>query len=400
MLKTRIEQFKKLAILISMLPLVILLRIIRPIIWIRFVDLNAGRIGHFITNTEVYLSKREASLCDSRIKDIYYYIPPVCNHQLLVMWARVIPVTASRFIYWLAWANRKVPGWQIDELAEVHGERDIDGVVDMTKQRLFFTEEEENRGQEGLRLMGIPPDKPFVCFHARDNAYLAKIYPETDWSYHDYRDADIENYRLAIQKLSDNGYYTVRMGAVVKERFPSASLRIIDYACGPMRSDFFDLYLLAKCYFFINCECGISNIARLFRRPMVSVNQIPMDHVVTWDPNFLVIFKKLWLRSDKRFLTFHEILKSEIGRFPYSGQYEKYGIEVIQNSPEEIWDAVEEMEQRLRGYWTASEEYEELQRRFWSLYEKNDLHGVIRARIGSKFLLQNRDLLNSKGRGQ
>jgi putative glycosyltransferase (TIGR04372 family) len=275
-----------------------------------------------------------------------------------------------------------------------HGNCDIHGIVDMTKQRLSFTLEEKDRGKKELRAMGIPHDKPFICFHARDGTYLSKTYPEKDWSYHNYRNVNIENYSLCVQRLIDLGYYAVRMGSIVEKSFFLTAPGIIDYACGQMRSDFLDLYLLSKCYFFINSENGIGAVSRLFRRPAVCVNQIPMDYMAVWDPNYIVICKKLWLKGQKRFLTFREILKSDIGRLRRSEDYEKRGIEIVQNTPEEIWDAAEEMLERLQGRWNADNDHEELQRRFWSLYEPNELHGVIKAHMGSKFLEQNVNLLD------
>ncbi|MCX5712625.1 MAG: TIGR04372 family glycosyltransferase [Candidatus Omnitrophica bacterium] len=389
-----VKRIGKLAIFVSMLPFVMILRMIRPLFWIRFIDLHVGRIGHCAANTEIYLSERNAGLHDFRAKDIFCYRPPVCNQQLLRMWARLIPITGSRFIHWIVWANRIIPGGEPHELIKSNGERDVHGLINMHKQPLSFTREEEDRGQKSLRALGIAQGAPFICFHSRDNAYLTKMYPQYDWSYHDYRDEDVKNYCLAIRSLTDRGYHAVRMGSVVKDKFPLSGKGITDYASGEMRNDFLDLYLLSKCSFYINSECGLSNIARLFRRPVVCVNQIPMDHMAVWYPNNMVICKKLWLKAEKRFLKFREILKSDIGRFLNCDDYAKHGIEVIQNTSEEIRDAAEEVEGRLRGSWKTSDEHEELQRRFWLLYEPNELHSVIRARIGSNFLAQNQDLLD------
>lgn len=392
----RINMMKKLGkavLFLSALPFVITLRAIRPFLWLRFIELDANRIGHCAANTEIYLYEKDVGLHGNRVRDIFYYAPPVCNKQLLKMWSRLVPVTGSRFVRQIVLANRKILGWEAHELIKANPERDTRGAVDMIKQRVFFTKEEEGMGRSNLISLGIPQDKPFVCFHARDNAYLASLYPQFDWSYHDYRDVDIGNYSQAIERLAENGYYAVRMGNIVKEKFPIARPEIIDYAYGHMRSDFLDIYLLSKCSFFINSECGISNVSRLFRRPAVYVNQIPLGHAVTWDPNSIMICKKLWLKKEKRFLKFREILKSEIGRFIRSENYQRKGIEVIQNTPEEIWDAAEEMAARLEGRWEESEEDKELQAKFQSLYEGDELHNKIKLRMGSKFLRQNKGLL-------
>ena len=38
----------------------------------------------------------------------------------------------------------------------------------------------EALGRELLCQLGIPEEKPFICFHARDSAYLNSIFPERD----------------------------------------------------------------------------------------------------------------------------------------------------------------------------------------------------------------------------
>ena len=52
-----------------------------------------------------------------------------------------------------------------------------------------------------------------------------------------------------------------------------------------------------------------------------------------------------------------------------------------------------EMEERLNGTWVTTEEDEVLQNKFWDLFVSSDLNGVIRSRIGSKFIKENSFLL-------
>jgi hypothetical protein len=51
------------------------------------------------------------------------------------------------------------------------------------------------------------------------------------------------------------------------------------------------------------------------------------------------------------------------------------------------------MDERIKGTWQTTEEDEELQKRFWKLFTPNDLNKVFRARIGTEYLRQNRQLL-------
>ena len=118
-----------------------------------------------------------------------------------------------------------------------------------------------------------------------------------------------------------------------------------------------------------------------------------MTDTPAWSSNFSFIFKKIWVAGESRFLTFKEMLEWNPQQYASSEAYKRSGFEVIDNTPEEIRDAVIEKEERIRGSWQANEEYEDLQRRFWALWQPNAMNQVFRARIGSKFLLQNSELI-------
>jgi putative glycosyltransferase (TIGR04372 family) len=184
------------------------------------------------------------------------------------------------------------------------------------------------------------------------------------------------------------------MGRVVNNAFPWKDPHVIDYATSPWRSDFADMYLVSRCNFYIGTSCGLDAVAEFFRKPQVVVNLLPIGNISSWSLNYLNIFKKLWLTKENRFLKFQEIIHSEVGMYQEASQYKTYGLEIVNNTPEEILDVVIEREERMQGYWKTNDEYEELQRRFWALYKPSEIHQVFKARVGSKFLLQNKDLLD------
>jgi hypothetical protein len=88
--------------------------------------------------------------------------------------------------------------------------------------------------------------------------------------------------------------------------------------------------------------------------------------------------------------------------------FEQKGIELVENTPEEIKDLAIEMVENLESKKKLNPEDEELQRTFRNLYASNILryenqkpknikgailHGQIRSRFGTKFLRENRDWL-------
>ena len=377
--------------LLSAAPVVLLVRALRPLVVIRFGRLPSTHIGHFAGDTEAYLCKRDAGLHGRRTFDIFYHTSPVCNHQLKKMWDRTLNVCS--LARWVDWANRWLPGGQSHVIPWPYGQYgDVHTLLARTQPHLSFTPDEECLGRVGLRELGVPDGKPFVCFHARDSAYLDSIFPGK-YMDEDYRDSNIHNCIPAAEELARRGYYAIRMGVIVKEALNTSNPRIIDYASSGSRTDFLDIFLWAHCHFFIGSNTGISSVPVIFRRPCVFVNCVSLEYAITWLLG-LFIPKKLWLREERRFLTLREILDSGVGRFVYSHEYEQLGIELIENTPEEITALVIEMDQRIEGTWQTTEEDEELQRRFWALFKPRGLNGVILSRIGAEFLRQNREWLD------
>lgn len=169
---------------------------------------------------------------------------------------------------------------------------------------------------------------------------------------------------------------------------------IIDYST-KCRSDFLDIFLLAKCRFLIGTNSGVTDLADILRKPVVKTNATQFGaEIPLCGAKDLFIPKKFWLRAEKRFISFRELIKTGLWKVTHMERYEECGVEVIENSREEILDASVEMEERLNGTWQTTEEDEELQRRFWKIIaEAGLLAGPPVSRIGSRFLRQNQNLL-------
>ncbi len=373
-----------------LLIIVLFIRLLQPLILIRFGELISSRIGHFAGNTEIYLCERDLGMHGPKGLDIFYINGAICNRQLMKMWRRTLHIFP--FATGLDLLNRALPGGEKHKIQYPNYGKDVYGALKSTKVHITFTNQEERAGEELLKKMGITNGSPFVCFLARSPAYLDNMYPRGNWHYHDYRDTNIKNFIPAAEELTRRGYLAVRMGAVVKEPLGITNPKVIDYAV-KHRTEFLDIYLGAKCSFYLGDPCGFHVIPMIFRRPLAIVNMIPLEDTSTWGSDYLFIPKKLRLTRENRLLSFQEILGSGAGRFSHSQQYGQSGIEVIENTPEEISALAIEMDLRLKGEWKAREGDEELQQRFWELFRESGIDRVFRSRIGSEFLQQNKELL-------
>lgn len=231
-------------------------------------------------------------------------------------------------------------------------------------------------GRQRLRQMGIPKDAWFVCLHTRDPAFhSSKPDPSQTW-----RDSDIDNYTLAIQAIADRGGWVVRMGDEQLKKAPMHD-HLVDYANSRFKSDWMDVFLCAQCRFFIATNSGLGVVPSTFGVPAIAVDYIPLGNEL-YIKDGCFIPKLLWSEAEARYLTFHEAMTPPLG-FTHSGDTFR-GLQVRDNTPEEIGELVEEMLDRLDGRLEYSVVDEELQRRFNDLRKR---HGIVSsAPIGRDFL--------------
>lgn len=371
----------------------LVLKMLGPLIKIRIGCLRYDRIGHLATNTELYL-RRRARINDTVREWHIFVCSKPANHQLLKMIQRRIVVIKNRAI---SWTYNTVKSFIGDSGLWIHFPEIYDSFYELNNisPQLAFTSQEEIKGKQLLKNMGIEQGSPFVCFHVRDKAYLDKMCPNNSrerWSYHNYRDCDIHNYLPAVEYLASLGIFVIRMGYIVEQVLESDEPRIIDYATR-YRTDFGDIYLSAKCKFFLASEGGLSSVPWIFNVPVAYSNGSPPGSIVGWRKPDVFMSKKLWSREKKRFLSFREILACGADKWFKSQLYEQADIEVIENTPDEILGLVKEMNARLDGTWITAEEDEELQERYRTIFPPEHKCYGFYSRISTEFLRQNRELL-------
>ena len=387
-------------------PTVIIIRLIRPWFLIRWQELISSRIGHFALNAELYCCERDAGINtpSQRYLDVFYLRKYVCNKQVEKMWRRSLIILPRWLLLPLFIINRFisrfVSGGNYHEIGNnTYGDRDVHNLTDQFKAYINFTYNEEAEGKRLLTQFGLPKDAKFICLVVRDSAYLNrhKEFSLRDWSYHNYRDGNIENYVLAAEELARRGYYVFRMGAKVEKPIMSSNPKIIDYASSGMRSEFMDVYLGAKCSFCITTSTGLDAIPKIFRKPLVSI-YVPFGDLQANSEKDLLITKHHMHKKYKKKLTVSEIFSFNIALAEDAKIYETNNVELKEN-PEEIKDLVIEMDERLNGSWNETEEDKSLQKKFWSIFDSNikklnlekPIHGKIKSRFGAKYLRDNQD---------
>ncbi|OGT36752.1 MAG: hypothetical protein A3F12_00520 [Gammaproteobacteria bacterium RIFCSPHIGHO2_12_FULL_38_14] len=363
------------------LPVSLIILLMSPIYRIRLIGLQSSRIGHYALNTELMLCAFDLGYFSRKEKTLFYNMSKPCNSQLAKMWKRVIPITPfsllaiqiDQFLCLLSPKRYKKDPVKCLYESCFHGAIDKYGFLEKIKKpHLEFMECEKKMGKSALRKFGLKEGDKFVCLTVRDSGYLKRQYPETDWSYHDHRNSDVSNYKKATEYLADKGYFVFRMGKHVEKAFDVNHPNIIDYANHPLRSDFMDIYLCAHCEFAISTTTGLDCVSQIFRRPVLLTNISPVfAETLMWYPCHLFLPKLLKNNETGNFLPFSEttrICGSISGDI--LDEFSKRKVSLVENTPEQLLEAVIEMEARLTGKWVETSEDKLLQENFWEYYKQ------------------------------
>ena len=379
------------------LPLLIFIRLLRPIIPVGIGRLQHERM-HLLINTEYWL--RCQAMGGNRARKISLFVcGPPANRQVLTMIMRRLSVwqTHSNLVlsafallvrYWPSH-----PAWiDLEETGTLSCR--AFGIWNGAGPQLSFARVERQRGEKVLRSIGIGPGEPYICFFARDTAYLDLLHTyrsRDQWSYHDYRDCAISNYVPAAEFLAARGLWALRMGQVVEKPILSKQPRVVDYATR-FRSDFADVYLMAHCRFYIGDTAGIYGLSAAFGVPCALANIVPFGLATRTSQDLFIPKKHRYLVS-RRSVPFRDLIAMGADWWLRTEQFEAAGIEVVENTADEILALAQEMNARVEGTWVAQDEDEELQDRYRGLFPPGHPFTGCPSRVGAEFLRQNRELL-------
>ena len=372
-----------------------LIKLIRPFFLIRWSQIINTRIGHHAANLDMYFLEKNEKICKPKMKylDIFYKPGLIsANKQLEKMWDKKIFTLPWFIIYPLEMLRKK--GFFKEDHAFETTARDRHGLSDSSEPILKFNSDELERGEKFLKSYGLDSESKFVCLHVRDSAYLN----DKKHDYHNFRNSNIETFKLACDFLASKNIFVFRMGKKVSKKISFENEKIIDYANCGNRSDFLDIFLGSRCTFWLATGSGIDSLAQIFRRPIAFVNQVPIGYITTSKKNALVIFKKYFDRIDKKEISILDLKKKNLVFANRGDAFVKKNINILDNTEEEILELTKEMVERINiNFWESFLETKRLQEDFWTIfpYDKK-IHGNLTTHIGKNFLQKNQQLLKKQ----
>jgi putative glycosyltransferase (TIGR04372 family) len=195
--------------------------------------------------------------------------------------------------------------------------------------------EDRNFGNDVLKSLGLRPGDWYVGLHVREGG----LYGDGGGTIASHRSANIEDYKSAIEEITEAGGWVFRLGDPTMR--PLSPLpRVIDYAHSRFRSPRMDVFLFATSRFVIGTTSGLTTAVQAFGTPLLVVNAISND-CQPWTANTHFLPKRIYDRRNKRFLTVREMISETVRPLLInSSLLQRNGYGACSNRAAEIKEAV------------------------------------------------------------
>ena len=242
-------------------------------------------------------------------------------------------------------------------------------------------------GYEWLHRRGMPRDAWFVALHVREAGYHSET--AKGWIGNIHRDSQIEDYFPALEAITQRGGWVVRIGDPSMTPLPPMD-QVIDYAVAEERAEELDVFFCAAAKFMFAVSSGGSAVANCFGTPVLGVNIFPSGDY-PYSERDLFIHKRLHRRATREFLNARETVEPPLRLMQSPRYYEEHDIDVVDNTPEELREAVEEMMMRMEGAFEMTKQDQEDLHRY---REMNDYPGIpSQSTVATSFLRRHNHLI-------
>lgn len=354
------------------IPVLIIVYVFRPLIFIRWFPYDTGsRIGTLIPSIESFYLKKKNN---NKLEIELFCSENFCNDFLNLKYKRkkiiftrplivkLLSKTNNFFIKYFKYQNNH----EINK-NEIYKRINYE---DYSKKNflLSINLNDDEKGKNFLKQLGLHIKSKIICLIIRDESYLKKNFPNSNWDYHSYRNSNIENYIDSINFLLKKGYIVFRMGKISEKKINVKHKNFFDYSNSNYRSDFLDIWLLKRCDLCISTSSGLDEVARLFCKPTIIVNFVNFYSFNSFSQT--ITYPKILKKNGKNLETVDYFnLKNVFGK---SEDFKKNNIEIKEYNKNELLEIFKEAIQIFENQWKFRNQEDILyQNIFWQRFKEN-----------------------------
>lgn len=209
-----------------------------------------------------------------------------------------------------------------------------------------FPESRVAECRAALAELGVGDGDRFVCLHVRERGFYGEQ-AGLAGTPNDFRNPDIANYLPAARALVERGFRVIRLGDPSMRPIPPMD-GVIDYPHSRLRNAWLDLYCIANCRFILGSPSGPTDVARLFNVPVLAADFLPLG-AWPFGAGDLFLPKLRLSAEDGRVLPLAEAMRPPLLGNVNPLLFKKHGVAVVDNTAEDIVEAVADMLAKLDG---------------------------------------------------
>ena len=232
--------------------------------------------------------------------------------------------------------------------AEVQQEwekKGFDGLLSLSQDHI-------EEGQKALESLGMPKDSWFCGIHVREGSERLT----------DARNASIDSYYLAIDEIISRGGWVIRMGDKSMIKLPY-KYGVIDLPFTEFNLDWMNLFVWSQGRFLIGTGSGPVVLPLCFGKGVAIANWAPLASR-QWGSKDILLPKHYYHIRENRYLCPEERMSEKYGYIESKTALRNMGIEVHDNSPDEIKELIIQMINSLTDSVKISEHQSRIQDRF------------------------------------
>jgi putative glycosyltransferase (TIGR04372 family) len=195
--------------------------------------------------------------------------------------------------------------------------------------------------------------KPLVALFTRDADFRSKKSDAVFVESSNYRDVTAGNYVSLAQSLSHR-FSIIKMGRGTKYQPGLDNQYWYNYSTSQDQSDSNDFFFIGNSDICITTDSGSLWIPFLFRKKIVQTN-LSLFGLVAGPPFTIATIKDYRLIKNDKLLTLAELVKLGIHRISDQKNLDMLGVEVTENSQEDLKRLGQEIEDLFDGVWIPSE---------------------------------------------
>tara|TARA_B100000989_G_scaffold233385_2_gene180175 strand:+ start:3219 stop:4487 length:1269 start_codon:yes stop_codon:yes gene_type:complete len=352
--------------------IILLLRIIKRFIHLRWYVFDASRIGHLIIDTEIYLSLKNKNIQENKFYvDLISFKKPISNKAVIKIYQKYILIYPLFIIRLLCDFDRLfINIFRVTDCHSAYKKRNFKfdnlDFINSKNPYLKLDDFDLANCENILKINGIDVNRKIIVFIIRDQAYL-NHYFRGNWDYHEYRNYDIDKFELIFKELIDQGYFVIRMGKKMNKKINIQSNLFLDYAFCDFKSDILDLYLMSNAYFAVSTLTGLDWISFINNVPIAYL-PLQFGFIPTNRKNIYFLPKIIKKQSVEQIVDCKELFLKKYAYFNKKSQFKNSKLQVMSHNDINIRNFIIE----ALDLYINKNHFDEIKnhKKFWNLHNK------------------------------